>query len=421
LASEAGRGSGFFVDFKSIGSTTGLQFEAFTARVDNPAITGSTTGIYIKQASNIYISAGTITNNTTYSLRVSYSTVRLAGGDCRLNGTSLSDNDIYIDNNSLVFVSSGVTGGSNLGCNMLSDLGVLICQGDDYNFEEGVTAGRPTGGGSARYYYNTTTDQLEHYNATSAGWEPISPWKQSSGNVYFSGGNVGIGTSTPSQALHLYKAADNQLFVESGNFNGSIRVKTTVGDASLGTAGGYAFFSSLHNGAGFRIFTTTSGGSYATRLNLSSGGSLGIGDITPTAFLDIKAPSGGGANTDQIKLREGTPPSTPEDGGITHYSDNLLFTAGSTRYTLAKTLTATASLDFPNTSAQNSADLTITVTGAADGDAVHIGVPNGSVNANSSFTGWVSAADTVTIRFNNYSSGAIDPTSGTFRAVVTKY
>ena len=85
------------------------------------------------------------------------------------------------------------------------------------------------------------------------------------------------------------------------------------------------------------------------------------------------------------------------------------------------TLTATATLDFSSTSAQSSADLTITVTGAADGDAVHIGVPNASVNANSNFTGWVSAADTVTIRFNNYSSSAIDPASGTFRAVVTQY
>lgn len=84
-------------------------------------------------------------------------------------------------------------------------------------------------------------------------------------------------------------------------------------------------------------------------------------------------------------------------------------------------LTATSALDFASTSAQNSADLTVTVTGAASGDPVTLGVPNGSVNANSCYTAWVSAADTVTVRFNNYSSGAIDPASGTFRVVVQKW
>ncbi len=84
-------------------------------------------------------------------------------------------------------------------------------------------------------------------------------------------------------------------------------------------------------------------------------------------------------------------------------------------------LTATATLDFGSVAAQNSGDLTITVTGAADGDDVSLGVPNASVNANSCFTAWVSAANTVTVRFNNYSAGAIDPASGSFRVTVRKW
>lgn len=80
-----------------------------------------------------------------------------------------------------------------------------------------------------------------------------------------------------------------------------------------------------------------------------------------------------------------------------------------------------ATLDFPNTAAQTSSDLTITVPGAKDGDAVTVCVPNACVLPNSCYTGWVSAPDTVTIRFNNYSSGAQNPPSGEFRAVVTRY
>ena len=88
---------------------------------------------------------------------------------------------------------------------------------------------------------------------------------------------------------------------------------------------------------------------------------------------------------------------------------------------IAKVMSATAVLDFPNTTNLLSADLTITVTGAADADVVDIGVPAGSVNANSCFTAWVSAANTVTVRFNNYSAAAINPASGTFRAMVTHF
>jgi hypothetical protein len=84
-------------------------------------------------------------------------------------------------------------------------------------------------------------------------------------------------------------------------------------------------------------------------------------------------------------------------------------------------LTGSATLNFGSTAAQTSSDLTITVTGAADGDVVSLGVPNASVNANTNYTAWVSAANTVTVRFNNYSSAAVDPASGTFKVFVTKF
>jgi hypothetical protein len=83
-------------------------------------------------------------------------------------------------------------------------------------------------------------------------------------------------------------------------------------------------------------------------------------------------------------------------------------------------LSGTATLDFANQAAIGCNDLTITVTGAAVGDTVAIGVPNGSVpNGTAFFTGWVSATDTVTTRYCNLVSG--DPASGTFRATVTQF
>jgi hypothetical protein len=92
----------------------------------------------------------------------------------------------------------------------------------------------------------------------------------------------------------------------------------------------------------------------------------------------------------------------------------------STGTTIEAVISATATLDFPSTAAQTSSDLTIAVTGAAVGDAVFLGLP-AAPDANGCFTAWVSAANTVTVRFNNYSAGAIDPASATYRVVVFKF
>ncbi|MES1250017.1 MAG: hypothetical protein ABUL46_05000, partial [Chitinophaga rupis] len=70
---------------------------------------------------------------------------------------------------------------------------------------------------------------------------------------------------------------------------------------------------------------------------------------------------------------------------------------------------------------QSSSDLTVTLNGVAIGDVVAIGPASAAVTGNSCFTAWVSAANTVTIRFNNYSTGTIDPASGSFRVSVIKY
>lgn len=71
-------------------------------------------------------------------------------------------------------------------------------------------------------------------------------------------------------------------------------------------------------------------------------------------------------------------------------------------------------LDFPNTAAANNADLTVTFTGATTTDGVILSPPNGSIENNSNYTAWVSATDTITIRFNNYGAVSKDPASGSF-------
>jgi len=175
------------------------------------------------------------------------------------------------------------------------------------------------------------------------------------------------------------------------------------------------------------IALSTQGGSFpivfatnrAEKMRLSGTGNLGIGTNNPTAVLHLKAGTAT-PNTAPLKFTAGTNLPTPEDGAIEYDGTDYYATVSTTRYILNKGLSGSATLDFPSTNAQTNSDLTITVTGAADGDMVVLGVPNGSTLTNSSFTAWVSATNTVTVRFNNYSSGALDPASGTFKVRVIK-
>jgi hypothetical protein len=82
-------------------------------------------------------------------------------------------------------------------------------------------------------------------------------------------------------------------------------------------------------------------------------------------------------------------------------------------------LFASASLDFPSVAAAGQQELTITVTGAAVGDAVMLASP-ASLTAGLVATARVSAANTVTVRLSNITAGAIDPAAATWGARVIK-
>lgn len=171
------------------------------------------------------------------------------------------------------------------------------------------------------------------------------------------------------------------------------------------------------------VTTSVTGGYFGIHMEnaaIRNGWGLGAG-INSSAKMHIGA-SATGANTASLKINEGSRQTTPEDGSINYVANNIEFVETSTVYILSKTLTNTATLDFGSTIAGAVTDLTLTVTGAADGDAVTIGVPNASYPATGTFTAWVSAANTVTIRYaNNSLTLSQDPASGTFRASVIKY
>lgn len=81
-----------------------------------------------------------------------------------------------------------------------------------------------------------------------------------------------------------------------------------------------------------------------------------------------------------------------------------------------QTYTTSLTYDFGLIAAQSQATTTVTVTGAAVGDAVVVR-PTTAVNG-IILDGTVTAVDTVTVRAVNYSSGGIDPASQVYRVIV---
>lgn len=73
------------------------------------------------------------------------------------------------------------------------------------------------------------------------------------------------------------------------------------------------------------------------------------------------------------------------------------------------------SLDFPSVASQGIQELTLAVPGALVGQTVTLAVP-ATLPAGLIPTGYVSAADIVTIRLTNITAAAIDPAAATWGA-----
>lgn len=80
-------------------------------------------------------------------------------------------------------------------------------------------------------------------------------------------------------------------------------------------------------------------------------------------------------------------------------------------------LHAETSLNFPNTASNGVSELTVTVTGAEAGDCVFLGPPS-TIESGFTWSAYVSAANTVTIRLHNNSGSDVDPAAGTWHVSV---
>lgn len=208
---------------------------------------------------------------------------------------------------------------------------------------------------------NGTTNYLTKYtSATSLGTSVL----------YDNGSNIGIGTASPDARLHVTSSS-----------------ASTKGLILRGASSATANLLEIQNSNSV--------------VNMSVDPN---GDITRIKGISYSWPS--------------SKPDTANSG--TQLGTGILEVSHTGAMSWRQMTVATATLNFPVTATRTSSDITFTVTGATTGDAVSLGVPNAAVLINTCFTAWISAENTVTVRFNNYDNADKDPASGVFKVMIIK-
>lgn len=157
-------------------------------------------------------------------------------------------------------------------------------------------------------------------------------------------GNVGIGTTNPSQILHvLGQTTDTRLKVTNGSATSSSNTSSLDLSAMSSTQERTAtliqsWFSDTTDATrtATLLITPAINGSYAASTMTLVGGNVGIGTTSPSALLHLKS-SSGTANSAPLKFSSGTNLSTIEDGAMEFDGSQLYFSSGGVRRTLAST------------------------------------------------------------------------------------
>lgn len=135
-----------------------------------------------------------------------------------------------------------------------------------------------------------------------------SVWDQNTESISYEAGNVGIGTASPANKLHILNDGTFPLRIESAGIESAIEfanqfgLQGYVGNTGLGTD--MAIGTIEGNDTGNLLFLTNN----LVRMNLNPSGMLGLGTLNPDSKLDVftgPADSGIGAGFSLHAIRDG--------------------------------------------------------------------------------------------------------------------
>jgi len=170
----------------------------------------------------------------------------------------------------------------------------------------GQTAGIANDSG----FYMSAANHIEM--AVRNGSGTFTAAVRSAGSTFFNGGNVGIGTASPSRPLHISASDCRIRLTDSDAPTISVELHNSNGSGILST-----------NGASSLLFQTNN----AERMRINSVGSVGIGTTSPDFLLDVAGRIGILEGTNGIAFHDGA--GSVSAGVRADSGNNLVFATGS--------------------------------------------------------------------------------------------
>jgi len=116
-------------------------------------------------------------------------------------------------------------------------------------------------------------------NTYEGGVEDEAVRIQANGDSWFKGGDVGIGTASPSAPLHIYKASNYpEVYVDYGTSGQKMSMHTGTAGSVIGYSG-YLTIGTI---------TGSQGSGLSEQMRITSGGNVGIGVTSPDNKLEVR-------------------------------------------------------------------------------------------------------------------------------------
>jgi hypothetical protein len=277
-------------------------------------------------------------------------------------------------------------------------------------------------------------------NSTAIGYGAIAPSSNSiklgndavtlvttTGSLSAGGLNVAASTAlTNLPTANFAVMTMNSTGTTANNFGGVLQFQLEKTDGSLSNAGAILNrWTDAANGesemligpsgvTGFNVYNLL----LSSNSNVTVGAGAGSLIVNSAGGNDLTVSETAVTRSGNIAINPGASNSVTSNGKLS--VTGAVTIGGGTPIT--GILASSTTTDLSSIGNGTETDVQITVTGAAVGDVVAIGMPDGVFNTNDVVVrAWVSAADTVTIRIANNSGSSIDPGSETYRAMVYKF